>query len=69
VEILIFVGGTIFGLLLGLVTGYALAISKLDTARQDGFMSAFANFAEMAQKASEEQKVKTPNFTSNKKNN
>ena len=61
-EVALFIGGTLFGVLIGSVAGFGSAMTKIEQARQEGFMMAFANFAEFAQKAMDEQKAKTPTY-------
>lgn len=68
-EIALFIGGTFFGMIVGSVAGFGSAMTKVEQARQEGFMMAFSNFAELAQKAIEEQKPKAPTFPNSKKTN
>lgn len=66
-EVALFIGGTLFGVIIGSVAGFGSAMPRIEQARQEGFMMAFANFAEAAQKAMEEQKAKGTGFTSSHK--
>jgi hypothetical protein len=66
-EVALFIGGTLFGVVLGLVAGFGSAMGRIEQARHEGFITAFSSFAEAAQKSMEEQKAKGAGFTSSHK--
>lgn len=68
-EVLLFIGGTFFGLIVGSIAGFGSAMTKIEQARQEGFMMAFSNFAEVAQRAAQEERPKAAPYPTGKKTN